>query len=215
MVYAVTGNDSGDDGTKVNTSKNASSSGAAGNSNELLDRLSEGAKATYHVRYVAGDDSGPHAVLEVWHSKDKVRRDVTVTGSTGETTRTEEFLKDGNYVRCVLLEGHPWQCVAAPASQATLQDPLNGAASNARGKDVTVTSETIAGHSVKCYTVEPGSSSAKPAKFCLSDDNVPLSIDGGDGKPTTASNYDLTVSDSVFTYPATVAGLTTPTTATT
>jgi hypothetical protein len=68
---------------------------------------------------------------------------------------------------------------------------------------------------VKCYEVEPANSSAKPSRFCLSDEDVPLSIDGGDGKPTTATNYDFDVPDSVFTYPATVAGLKSPTTAST
>jgi hypothetical protein len=163
------------------------------------------------VRYAAGDESSAHAILEVWHEPDRIRRDITVVGST-ETTHTREFLNNGQYVRCVQLDGEPWQCVAAPAEQANLKDPLGGAAANVGGKDVTVTNAVVADHPVKCYEVAAASSSAKPSKFCLSDDNVPLSIDGGDGKPTTATNYDSTVPDSVFTYPATVAGLT-PTTA--
>lgn len=210
-VWALTRDDSGSGNTDLATKNDTSSVGSTGSSNDLLARLSKGAKATYHVRYAAGSDSGPHAVLEVWHTGDRVRRDITVVGSN-ETTHTEEFLKDGQYVRCVQLGAKPWQCVAAPAEEANLKDPVGGAAANIRGRDVTITDETVADHPVQCYAVEPASPSAKPSKFCLSEDDVPLSIDGGDGKPTTATNYDKQVPDSVFTYPATVAGLT-PTTA--
>ncbi len=207
-VWAVT-RDSGND-TDLAT-KNGADNTRSASSTDLVARLAKGEQATYHVRYAAGSESGPHAILEVWHTADRVRRDVTVIGSS-ETTHTEEFLNNGNYVRCVKLEDHPWQCVSAPAEEANLKDPVGGAAANVRGKTVTVTDDTIADHPVTCYEVEAPSPSAKPSKFCLSEDNVPLSIDGGDGKPTTATNYDTTVPDSVFTYPATVAGLT-PTTA--
>jgi hypothetical protein len=214
VVWAVAGNDdSGSGDTNLATNNSSTNSGTA-NSNELVARLADGEKATFHVRYAAGSESGPHAILEVWHTADRVRRDVSVVGST-ESTKTEEFLNNGQYVRCVLLDGRPWQCVAAPAAEANLKDPLGGAAGNVKGKDVTVSDDTIAGAKVKCYAVPAASSSAKPSRFCLSDDNVPLSIDGGDGKATTATNYDTNVPDSVFTYPATVAGLSSSTTAST
>src|ERR1043165_7356196 len=84
VLVATAGNDSGDNGTSVNT-KNASKGGTA-SANELLNRLGRGSKATYHVRYAAGSEAGAHAVLDVWHKNENtVRRDVTATSSTGET----------------------------------------------------------------------------------------------------------------------------------
>lgn len=203
VVWSVAGGDS--DGTKLSTKNGSSSSNSSSSADELFDRLAKGEKATYHVRYTTGNESGPHAVLEVWHDGDRVRRDVVLVGTT-ETTHTSEFLQGGKFVRCVLLDNRPWQCVAAPAQQANLQDPLGGASDGLKGREVTQSSDSVAGHPVTCYTVE-ATAGAKPSQFCLSDDNVPLRIDGGDGKPTTATNYDLTVDDSVFKYPATVAGL--------
>lgn len=204
VVFALADDDSG---TNVDTQNGGSRTTQSAQSTELVDRLAKAEDATFHVRYTTGDINGAHAVLEVWHGPDRVRRDLKVTGSTGERTETREFLNDGKFVRCALIADHPWQCVAAPASEANLQDPLGGAGAGVTGRDMTVTDDTVAGHAVKCYTAEPASSSAKAAKFCLSKEHVPLLIDGGDGKATTATNYDFEVPDSVFTYPAQVAGL--------
>lgn len=213
VVWAVSNDDSGSSGTNL-SAKNSASASSSGTSNDLIGRLAQGAKTTFHVRYATGPESGSHAVLEVWHTADKVRRDVTIVG-TSETTHTSEFLQNGQFVRCVLLETHPWQCVAAPAAQANLLDPLGGAGNKVKGKDATLSTDTIAGHDASCYTIAPASSSAKPSEFCLSSEDVPLRIDGGDGKPVTATNYDLNVDSSVFAYPAAVAGLTAPTSAAT
>ena len=175
---------------------------------ELLDRLAAGQKATFHVRYSYGSAaSGANAVLEVWHTPDRVRRDIIVIAPTEGTSHTEEFLDKSRYVRCLLLDGQPWQCGAASAQTANLQDPLGGANHDVNGKTVTVTDDTIAGHAVRCYHVAPATASALPSQFCLSAENVPLRIDGGDGKPVDATNYDLTVPNSAFTQPA---PLTTP-----
>jgi len=206
VVFAVADNDSGSTNVDTKNGQGDNTTGSA-TSNELLDRLAKGEQATYHVRYTTGDVSRAHAILEVWHGPDRVRRDLRVTGSTGESTQTREFLNDGKFVRCALIADNPWQCVAAPASQANLQDPLGGAGAGVTGRDMTVTDDTVAGHAVKCYTAEAANSSAKPVKFCLSKEHVPLLIDGGDGKETTATNYDFDVPDSVFKYPAQVAGL--------
>jgi hypothetical protein len=203
VVWKVADGDS--NGGKTNLSaKNGSTSNSSSSADELFDRLARGADAKYHVRYSTGVESGPHAVLEVWHDGDRVRRDVVLIGTT-ETAHTEEFLSDGKFVRCVQVDNKPWQCVGAPAETANLQDPVAGAADKLKGRDVTQSTDTIAVHPVTCYTVA-APAGGKPSEFCLSDDDVPLRIDGGDGKPTTATNYDRTVDDSVFTYPATVAG---------
>jgi hypothetical protein len=173
---------------------------------ELLDRLAAGEKATFHVRYSYGSAaSGANAVLEVWHTPDRVRRDIIVIAPTEGTSHTEEFLDKTSYVRCLLLDGSPWQCAAAPTQTSNLLDPLNGASHDVNGKTVTVTDGTIAGHPVRCYHVPAASATAQPSQFCLSAENVPLRIDGGDGKPVDATNYDLGVSDSVFTHPAPLA----------
>jgi hypothetical protein len=174
---------------------------------ELLDRLAAGQKATFHVRYSYGNATGANAVLEVWHASDRVRRDIIVIAPTEGTSHTEEFLEKAQYTRCLLLDGQPWQCDAAPAQTANLIDPLGGANHDVTGRTVTVTDDTIAGHAVRCYHVDPASATAKPSQFCLSAENVPLRIDGGDGKPVDATNYDFTVPDSAFTHPA---PLTTP-----
>jgi hypothetical protein len=127
--------------------------------------------------------------------------------TTDGTAHTEEILANNKLVRCVLFAGKPWQCVGAPTSAvSSLADPLQGAGRDLVGRKVTVDNTTIAGHAAKCYTVAPGGSTTKPSVYCLSDDNVPLRIDGGDGKPVDATNYDTVVPGSVFTPPAKVAG---------
>jgi hypothetical protein len=177
---------------------------------ELLDRFDAGAKGTYHVRYSYSGNSGTSAVMEVWRKAERVRRDLVVVSPVEGTARTEEILDGGKLVRCLLLADHPWQCTAADVRQAgSLQDPLNGVNHDVAGKTVGVTTEQIAGHDATCYTITPQSTSssvAKPVQFCFSAESVPVRIDGGDGKPVTATNYDFTVDDSVFTPPAAVAG---------
>jgi hypothetical protein len=179
----------------------------ATNAQDLLHRLDASNKATFHVRYTTGSASGSHAILEVWHTADRVRRDLTAISTTEGTAHTEEILANKKYVRCVQFQGQDWQCVGAPTSTAgTLTDPLQGAAPDLTGRKVTLTHAVIVGKPVRCYTVAATSAKTKPSQFCLTDDNVPLRIDGGDGKPVEATNYDSVVPNSVFTPPATVAG---------
>jgi hypothetical protein len=181
--------------------------GVATNAQELLDRLDSASKATFHVRYTTGSASGSHAVLDVWHTADRVRRDIVAVSPTEGTAHTAEILAGGKFVRCVLFAGKPWQCVGAPvAASGSLTDPLQGAEHDVVGRKVTVSRDVIAGQPVQCYTVAAGDTSGKPSEFCLSRDNVPLRIQGSDGDPVNATNYDRTVPDSVFTPPAAVAG---------
>jgi hypothetical protein len=179
----------------------------ATNAQDLLQRLAAAQRATFHVRYTTGSASGSHAILEVWHTPDRVRRDLTAISPTEGTAHTEEILADNKYVRCVQFEGQDWQCVGAPtASSGTLTDPLQGAKPDLTGRKVTLTHSVIVGKPVRCYTVAAASTKAKPSQFCLTDDDVPLRIDGGDGKPVEATNYDAVVPKSLFTPPAKVAG---------
>jgi hypothetical protein len=209
VAWAVTRDDGGSGGsaTKVKTDKPKLSAPAQ----ELLDRLAEGEKATYHVRYTYSGSSGTSAVMEVWRKADRVRRDLTVVSPKEGTAKTQEFLQNGTLVRCLLVGDHPWQCTGADVHSAgSLQDPLNGVNHDVAGKTVEVTNEKIADHDATCYSITPastGTSGAKPVQFCFSAESVPLRIDGGDGKPVEATNYDMSVDDSVFTYPAKVAGL--------
>ncbi|HZN16465.1 MAG TPA: hypothetical protein VFB78_19530 [Acidimicrobiales bacterium] len=178
---------------------------------ELLDRIAAGEKGTYHVRYTYSGSSGTSAVMEVWRKADRVRRDLTVVSPVEGTARTQEFLENGTLVRCLLIGDSPWQCTGADVRTASaLRDPLNGVNHDVAGKTVQLTTENIAGQSAKCYSIIPAttaSSGAKPTQFCFSAESAPLRIDGGDGKPVEATDYDLKVDDSVFTYPAKVAGL--------
>ena len=193
--------------TGVPSSSTSQSAGVATNAKELLDRLDNASKATYHVRYTTGSASGSHAVLEVWHTADQVRRDLIAISPTEGTAHTEEILTKKRYVRCVLFAGKPWQCVGAPTTAGSkLSDPLQGAESDVAGRKVTVSHLTLAGHPTTCYTVAAATSASKPSQYCLSSDNVPLRIDGGDGKPVDATNYDKVVPNSVFTPPGPVAG---------
>ena len=204
VVWALT-RDSGS-GTHVSSSKSPKPSVTA-SGKELIDRLNAGEKATFHVRYSYGNESsGARLVLEVWHTGTKVRRDITAISATEGSTHTEEFLDQQTFTRCLQLEAQPWQCTAAPLQASTLQDPVGGANHDVNGATVTVTDDTNAGHAVRCYTVAPPNATAKPSQFCLSSENVPLRIDGGDGKPVNATNYDLTVPDNVFTHPAPLTG---------
>ncbi len=178
----------------------------ATNSQDLLQRLAAAQKATFHVRYTTGSASGSHAILEVWHTADRVRRDLTAISPSEGTAHTEEILAKGKYVRCLKVPDADWQCVGGPTSSAgTLADPLQGAKPDLTGRKVTLTHSTIAGEAVRCYTVS-ASTGKGPSQFCLTNDNVPLRIDGGDGKPVDATNYDVVVPNSVFTPPAKVAG---------
>jgi hypothetical protein len=185
----------------------SSAPGLAVNAQDLLHRLDAAQKATFHVRYTTGSASGSHAILEVWHTPDRVRRDLTAVSPTQGTAHTEEILANKKYVRCVQFAGTDWQCVGAPTGSAgTLTDPLQGAAPDLSGRKVTLTHSVLIGKPVRCYAVAAAAAQTKPSQFCLTDDNVPLRIDGGDGKPVEATNYDHVVPNSVFTPPATVAG---------
>jgi hypothetical protein len=185
----------------------SSAPGVATNAQDLLQRLDAAQRATFHVRYTTGSASGSHAILEVWHTPDRVRRDLTAVSTTEGTAHTEEILANNKYVRCVQFEGKEWQCVGAPTSSSgTLTDPLQGAEKDMTGRKVTLTRSVIVGNPVRCYTVAAASATAKPSQFCLTNDNVPLRIDGGDGKPVEATNYDAVVPKSLFTPPAKVSG---------
>lgn len=201
------GSPAGGAASKGTSGSTSSTPGVSVNAKEFLDRIDKASKATFHVRYSTGSATGSHAVLEIWHTADRVRRDVQAVSATEGTAHTEEILANNKLVRCVLFAGKPWQCVGAPTSAgASVADPLQGADHDVAGRKVTVTVDTIAGHPAKCYTVAAGTTTAKPSRYCLSADNVPLRIDGGDGKPVDATNYDTNVPSSVFTPPAKVAG---------
>jgi hypothetical protein len=205
VVWKVS--DSGDSGSAARGSKvDASKPRASATGKELLDRLAAGTKSTFHVRYSYSTPNGASFTLEVWHRPDRVRRDIVAVSPTEGTSHTEEFLEDGKLTRCLLLDGHPWQCVAGSTGGSDLTDPLNGADHNVDDKTVTVTDDTIAGHPARCYHAASAVAGGKSTQFCFSSDNVPLRIDGGDGKPVDATNYDTSVPDSVFAHPAPVAG---------
>lgn len=193
--------------TGVPTSTQSQAPGVSVNGQQLLDRLDEASNATYHVRYATGSASGSSATLEIWHTADRVRRDLVAVSPSQGSAHTAEILTKKRFVRCVLFPDKPWQCVGGSvASGSKLTDPLQGVAPDLTGRKVTVRNVQIAGHPAICYTVAPASASAKPSEFCLSSDNVPLRIDGGDGKPVDATNYDKVVPASVFTPPGPVAG---------
>jgi hypothetical protein len=188
----------------------ASTSGVVGiatNAQALIRRLTLSDDATFHVRYATGANLTSHAILEIWHTPDRVRRDVTAVSPTQGTAHTVEILDGGKYVRCLKLNDSPWQCVGAPTSEkGSLGDPLQGNSRDVEGKQVTLTHDEIVGQSVDCYTVPQSIAGKTPSVYCLSKDNVPLRIDGGDGKPVSATDYDHDVPASIFTPPAPVAG---------
>ena len=194
---------SGNPTSSVSTS---ATPGISTNAQKLLQRLASSEQVTFHVRYVTGGNLSAHAILEIWHTPDRVRRDLTAVSPTQGTAHTIEILDNGKYVRCLKLNETPWQCVGAPASESgSLGDPLQGNTRDVQGKTVTLTHDEIAGQPVDCYTVPRSIAGDTPSIYCLSEDNVPLSIDGGDGKPVTATNYDHEVPASIFTPPAPVA----------
>jgi hypothetical protein len=208
IVWAVS---RGDDGPSKLATTATTKAGVSTPAQELLDRLAAGGKGTYHVRYTYTGSSGTSAVMEIWRKAERVRRDLTVVSPIEGTARTEEILDNGKLVRCLLLADHPWQCTSADTRAAgSLSDPANGVNHDVAGKTVQVTDEQIAGHDAKCYSVAPAftptSGPTKLVQFCFSAESVPLRIDGGDGKPVNATNYDFTVPDSVFTPPAPVTG---------
>ena len=144
-------------------------------------------------------------MLEVWHTPDSVRRDLIAVSPTQGTAHTIEILNDGKYVRCVKFDAGSFQCVGAPLSEAgTLTDPLQGNSRDVEGKTVTLTHTTIAGMPADCYTVPQDGAGAKPRVFCLSEDNIPLRIDGGDGKPVDATSLDHDIPAGIFDPPAPV-----------
>jgi hypothetical protein len=198
---------SGSKKTDVSATKGGSKVSGTTTGQDLAQRLATGKQSTFHVRYAFSAASGASLTMDVWNTPTRVRRDVLVVSPTEGTTHTAEFLDPDKYTQCVLVQGHPWQCVAQSTRQGqSLADPVNGVPHDVTGKTVTVTEDTIAGTPVKCYSVPAASPTAKPTQFCLSPENVPLRIDGGDGKPLNATNFDHDVPDSEFTPPAPVAG---------
>lgn len=201
----------GDDSPSKLATTATTKAGVSTSAQELLNRLAAGEKGTYHVRYTYSGNAGTSAVMEIWRKADRVRRDLTVVSPIEGTAKTQEILDNGKLVRCLLLADHPWQCTSADTrAAATLSDPANGVNRDVAGKTVQVTDEQIAGHDAKCYSVAPASTptsgAPKPIQFCFSAESVPLRIDGGDGKPVNATNYDFTVPDATFTPPAPVTG---------
>ena len=80
--------------------------------------------------------------------------------------------------------------MSTTADSGSLGDPLQGNSRDVEGKTVTLTHTTIAGLPADCYTIPQDPAGAKPRVFCLSKENVPLRIDGGDGKPVDATSLD-------------------------
>jgi len=214
VVWLITRSD--DSSPHAGQSSNAPTSGSSTslppgvsvNAQQLLDRLDHASKSTFHVRYATGSASESHATLEIWHTADRVRRDVIAVSSTEGTVHTEEFLTKEKFVRCASFDGKNYQCVGAPLTAgSSLSDPLQGAdKGGVIGRKVTISQTTVAGQPATCYTVAGADSSSAPSQFCLSADNVPLRIDGGDGKPVIATNFDQDVPSSIFTPPASVTG---------
>ena len=183
--------------------------GTSVNAQELIDKLNAVSHSTYHVRYSTGSAGASNAVIEVWRTANETRRDIIAVSSVNGTAHTEEFLTKTSYVRCVSFDGKPFECVGAPTSQgASLNDPLQGAnKAGVANKKVTLSTMKVAGADTTCYTIGADSPTLAGAKFCLDNaNNVPLYIDGGDGKPVEATNFDTNVPASVFTPPAKVAG---------
>jgi len=181
--------------------------GIATNAQVLIQRLASADQATFHIKYDTGAGGTSHAVLEVWHTPDAVRRDLIAVSPTQGTAHTVEILSDDEYVRCVKFDDQDYECLGAPTADiGTLGDVLQGNSRDVEGKTVTLTHTTIAGLPADCYTVPQGTVGAKPRVFCLSDDNVPLRIDGGDGKPVDATLLDHNIPDGIFEPPAPVVG---------
>jgi hypothetical protein len=181
--------------------------GISVNAQRFLERIANSDDKTFHVRYTTSSASGASAVLEIWHTPDKVRRDLVAVSPVNGTAHTTEILDNGKYIRCLKLNATAWQCLSAPTSESgSLGDPLQGNSRDVQDKTVTVTKDVIAGEPVDCYTVPASLAGNSPSIYCLSEDNVPLRIDGGDGKPVEASNFDHDVPASVFDPPAPVAG---------
>jgi hypothetical protein len=175
------------------------------NGQQLLDRLASADGATFHVRYVTGGETTSHATLEVWHTPDAVRRDLIAVSPTQGTAHTVEILNNGKYIRCIKFEDTDFQCVGAPTSESgSLGDPLQGNSRDVTDKTVTLTHEDINGIPADCYTVPQDT--GNPRIFCLSKSNVPVRIDGGDGKPVDATSLDHDIPEGIFTPPAPVAG---------
>jgi hypothetical protein len=214
VVWLITGSDDSSPQAGPTTSGNPTSSastsdgvGIATNAQVLIRRLADASDATFHVRYVTGAGLTSHATLEVWHTPDSVRRDLIAVSPTQGTAHTVEILHNGKYVRCIKLDAGDFQCVGAPTSESgSLGDPLQGNNRDVANKTVTLRHTTIAGIAADCFTVPQDTVGAKPRVFCLSKDNVPLRIDGGDGKPVDATSLDHVVPDSIFTPPAPVVG---------
>jgi hypothetical protein len=194
-------------GTPTTSVSTSAGPGIATNAQVLIQRLASADSATFHVKYATGADLTSHAVLEVWHTPDSVRRDLIAVSPTQGTAHTVEILDHGKYVRCIKFEDTDFQCVGAPTSESgSLGDPLQGNSREVANKTVTLTHTTIAGLPADCYTVPQDAVGAKPRVFCLSKDNVPLRIDGGDGKPVDATSLDHDIPSGIFDPPAPVAG---------
>lgn len=202
-VWAVTRSGGGSGPKATATTVSTGPAGVSATGQELLGRLDAGRKATFHVRYAFGSELSGQVIVEVWHTPDRVRRDIRASSPAEGSTHTAEILDKQQFVRCAQVNGKAWQCVGAPPQSSNLIDPVGGAGHDVQSREVTVTDDTIAGQAVRCYTVAPAAAAARPTQFCLSAENVPLRIDGGDGKPTQATNFDLGApADSVFVPPA-------------
>ncbi|HEY1827266.1 MAG TPA: hypothetical protein VGF87_04560 [Acidimicrobiales bacterium] len=168
---------------------------------ELIATLQRGEAVTYHAHYAVTGSSqqGSTLSLEVWQSPPNVREDTVISGG-GHTATTESFQSAKSAQVCTQTDGGAWSCRTVAKSQSTVSG-VGGIeafiADTVSGHGVGVSTRTIGGTKVTCFTV---ATSTHP-RLCANSDGVPVQV--SDASVTyQLQNYSTNVPAGAFTPPA-------------
>ncbi len=163
--------------------------------------LNAGRKLTFHVRYATQGQGGTTAELELWNRPPQARRDVRAVTNQGRV-HSAEIRREKDVLRCVETEKTEWQCAPQPVSGE--QDPGDltlGALKSLDGSTMEVREARILDNNVKCFVITPPKdTNALKQEVCLTDEGIPLKVDGGDGA-VVANLFEREVKDAAFEPP--------------
>jgi len=177
--------------------------GLEGSGAQLATLLTSARKHTFHARYaVRGDKAliGGTLSLEWWNKNGHSRVDTTRT-SGSDVVRTASLVNGSDGASCQQIGSGAWSC--SKISVPNPGDPsgiIASVTSQLAGRPVTQSNAKVGGRSALCFHVGGGT---EPIDVCTNSDGV-LLRNSSSQVTYELTTLETTVSDSIFTPPATV-----------
>lgn len=180
-----------------------STTAAPGPGAELARLLARSRTLVFDARYTAVDQSSASSSAQVWRRPPLARLD-TVSGSGDSARRNAQIITTSGAVNCSQVGTGPWSCAPKPGLRigdvGVVPPVVVAALSSAR---VTARDDTVAGLSVRCFTVSGQDGSAE---LCVTPDGIPARMVAGAAHLDLVSLSRDRAADSVFVAPGPVTG---------